>query len=283
MAAAVAVLAVGACHEPLDDAPSGAQSAETSPTIRRGAKVVVERTAGEFLEATVLTEQKEHLRLQTVNGAESLRVSRTDVYPLSQRHLASGATAYAICELGRLSWSACRVTSRVGNQANVVTPEGKEFSITREQVLQATALTRMNIEDLFARAKRRQQFQQDLTRARDPRAPVGWRVSANERVVAKRQGDWFTARVVEIEDDGVRVRFKGHSVLEKIDMDHVIPEPPYRVALKRGDFALLRPRAAAEAWVYVRVRVSTDDLKVEDVNGHVTQVNYTSLIPLVAP
>jgi hypothetical protein len=138
----------------------------------------------------------------------------------------------------------------------------------------------MNIEHLFVRSERQQQFLRDLQQAGRPQAPVGWRPSPRERVVARRGDDWYTARVHELEDDGVRVRWRGQANIEKVANRDLVPEPPYRSGLQRGDFAMVRPRADSEPWTYVRVRAVTDDFKVEDVKGEVTHVNKTALVPI---
>jgi hypothetical protein len=245
--------------------------------------VVVERTAGEFLEATVLREQDGHLRLQTTNGAESLRVAPTDVYSIEQPASKLEPGSYAICGIQRLLWSGCKVLKTTNSSVVIETLDHDRLTLAPERVLQATELTRMNIKEQFERHKRRKAFLRRLAEAKGPAAPSGWRAAPRERVVARRRGDWFTARVHELEDDGIRVRFKGHAVPEKLALRDVIPEPPYKYHFKRGDFALLRPKAAADPWIYVRVRAAPDELKVEDATGRLTHVDDTAVIPMPSP
>ena len=248
----------------------------------RGMRVVVERTAGEFLEATVLEVKGEHLRLQTADGAQALRVLHTDVYVLAEPALESSPGEYAICGVGRASWQGCRLTALDGDERVILTADSQEHRLPKERVISATALTRMNIEHVFRRMRQRRQFLEDLGKAGTARPPPGWSPGPRERVVARRGDDWYTARVHELEDDGVRVQWRSDSTIEKVITAHIVPEPPYPAELQRGDFALLRPQAQAEPWTYVRIRGVSDDYKVEDAQGNVKHAGKTQLIPIAS-
>jgi len=276
--AAIPSVALG-CRETSEHAPS--PTLPTAPVrAERGMRVVVERTAGEFLEATVLEAKGEQLRLQTADGSQTLRVLHTDVYLLSDPRLESSPGEYAICDIGGHHWRACQLTALDGRERVVLTSDAREHRLNQQQVLAVTALTRMNIEHLFQRMHQRRQFLEDLAKAGTARPPEGWRPSPRERVVARRGDDWYTGRVHELEEDGVRVQWRSDSSVEKVAKDHIVPEPPYPLELKRGDFAMLRPKAQADPWTYVRVRAVNDGYKVEDAQGTVTMAEKTQLIPL---
>jgi hypothetical protein len=248
--------------------------------VKRGSRVVVEGTAGEFQEATVLEELDEHLRLQSADGSHSLRVSRNDVYSLTHPETESAAGQYAVCEIKRLVWTGCKVLARVGARTSVLTASAEELELSPERVLRATELTKMNIEHAFSKTERQRRFMQELNAAGAPHAPQGWRPGPRERVVARRRDDWHAGRVVELEDNGVRVAWEDTGGVDKVPSDAILPEPPYPVAPARGDFALMRPRAESEPWVYVRVRSTSDEYKVEDIKGEVLRANRTALIPM---
>lgn len=259
---------------------SDAKPALSSPPVARGTHVIVERTAGNFMEATVLEEQGEHLRLQSADGSQSLRASKTSVYSLAPPITEATPGEYAICAVQRLVWKGCKIISAKANEVTVITAQGERYHLARPKVLRAGELTRMNVKQTFARAELRAQFLRELSQAGAPLAPPGWRPGPRERVIAKRQNDWYAARVHELEEDGVRVSWQDTLSTEKVRSDELIPEPPYPGTLTRGQFALMRPRAESEPWVYVKVRTASDPYKVEDIKGDVSHVGHTALIPL---
>jgi len=257
-----------------------AKPAASAARMERGSRVIVERTAGNFIEATVLEEQGEHLRLQSADGSQSLRVSKTSVYSLSPPTTESMPGQFAICAVQRLVWKGCKVLSAQANQIAVVTAQSDQYRLGPGEVLRASELTRMNVEQTFAKAEERAHFLHELSSAGVPLAPAGWRPSARERVIAKRGNDWYAARVHEIEEDGVRVSWQDNATTEKVANDEIIPEPPYPTHLTRGQFALMRPRVESEPWVYVKVRAASDGYKVEDIKGEVSHAGHTALVPL---
>jgi len=259
-----------------------AQPAASTARVDRGARVIVERTAGNFIEATVLEEQGEHLRLQSADGSQSLRVSKTSVYSLSTPSTESMPGQFAICAVQRLVWKGCKVLSVQANQVAVVTAQADQYRLRPSEVLRASELTRMNVKQTFAKAEERAHFLHELSLAGVPLAPSDWRPSARERVIAKRGNDWYAARVHEIEEDGVRVSWQDNATTEKVANDEIIPEPPYPAHPTRGQFALMRPRVESEPWVYVKVRAASDAYKVEDIKGEVSHVGHTALVPLTS-
>lgn len=287
LASACSLIINYGCDRPDDDAPAAditpVAGFAATPNVKRGTHVVVERSAGEFIEATVLEVQGDYLRLQSADGAHSLRVPRTNVYSLSETPSETAQGEYAICGVERLLWIGCKVLGATRNQTAVITTTAHEKQLPRRRVLSATELTRMNVRHAFARLERRTQFLKDLKQAGSPHPPQGWRPGPRERVIARRDNDWYAATVHEIEDDGARVRWRDNLNIDKIEAGDLIPEPPYRTAPKRGEFALMRPRAESEPWVYVKIRATTDEFKVEDVKGDILHVGATALVPMTHP
>ncbi len=263
-----------------ESAASDAKPVESAAPVQRGVHVIVERTAGNFIEATVLEEQGEHLRLQSADGSHSLRASKTSVYSLSPPITEATPGEFAICAVQRLVWKGCKVLSAQANEVAVVTAQAQQYRLAQTEVLRAGELTRMNVKQTFAKAELRARFLRELRLAGTPLAPPGWRPGPRERVIAKRQNDWYAARVHEIEEDGVRVSWQDNPNTEKVGSDELIPEPPYPGQLTRGQFALMRPRVESEPWVYVKVRAASGDYKVEDIKGETSHVGHTALIPL---
>ena len=177
-----------ACHRN-ESSASDAKPAASVPPVARGSHVIVERTAGNFMEATVLEEQGEHLRLQSADGSQSLRASKTSVYSLSPPVTEATPGEFAICSVQRLVWKGCTILSAQANEISVVTAQAEQYRLSRPKVLRASELTRMNVKQTFAKAERRAQFLRELNQAGVPLAPPGWRPGPRERVIAKRQND----------------------------------------------------------------------------------------------
>lgn len=263
---------------PAPPAPSGASEPQ------RGASVVFEKVAGEFLEGTVLERNGDRLRVQTHDGHASLNLTAEDVYSLSRPHLETAPGRFAVCGTGAKRWQGCRVESSQPGRVSVLTLDGAKHTLATDRVLSLSSLSQMNVQRAFERAAKQRRFESDLTQAGAPVAPEGWTPHAGERVIALRKGEWYTAHVHEFEKDGaIRVRFRSDGEIEKLERASIIPEPPYRQAIERGDFALLRPKAESRPWIAVRVRgVETEEaeFKVQDVNDQIYDATSTALVPL---
>ena len=86
---------------------------------------------------------------------------------------------------------------------------------------------------------------------------------------------------IEIEDDGVRVRWQADRRVAKLPAQHVVPAPPYEPPPRRGQYALLRPVSLAQPWEPVRVVGATGDLLVvKDSGGNQRSVQLRNLVPL---
>jgi hypothetical protein len=282
---ALAAFAATACREEPSQSTAAKASASARGAPARGAQVVFEKVAGEFVEGTVLERKEDRLRVQTHDGQASLNLTAAGVYPLVHARLETSNGSYAVCATAPRRWQGCRVESCRGDRVSVVTPDDEKHSLPKARVLRLSSLSQMNVHRAFERAGKRRVFESDLARAGAPVAPSDWRPHAGERVIALRKGEWHTAHVHEFEKDGgIRVRFRSDGEVEKLERTNIIPEPPYRRTLERGDFALLRPQAESQPWLAVKVRGFGTErgphFKVQDINDEQYEVAATSLVPL---
>jgi hypothetical protein len=260
----------GAAEAPVEPAP---------PAVKRGDRVVVERRAAEFVEARVLQVLDGRLKLQTVPDRVGVTVAAGDAYPIAAPR--AEPSEIGVCRVGPAAWSGCKLQSTAG-ELRAALPDGSQRRIQAKDVVSVSELTRMNIQSRFGRAGARREFERAAERAGRPRSPKGWTPGGGERVVARRDTAWFSATVHEIEDDGVRVRFRADDGETKLDFLDVVPEPPHATKLERGAFALRRPASPAEAWVTVRVKSARRaGLVVEDANGDEHEETARELIPLL--
>jgi hypothetical protein len=213
-----------------------------------------------------------------------MRVTISDAYSLKAASRFTGKAGVGICEMRAQHWEACRVTSRTGGKLQVVVPEGKAQSLEPGRVLSPSALTRMNIESRFSQAESLAKFTAAAQRFSEPKRPPKWTPRPRERVLGRLDGQWYTGSVHEIEDAGVRMKWRGSDRVSEVPFGNLAPEPPYRAVAKRGEFALLRPEAEAGAWRVVRVESTADgEVKVVDAQGKKSSARRTELVPMREP
>jgi hypothetical protein len=86
-----------------------------------------------------------------------------------------------------------------------------------------------------------------------------------------------------LEEGGVRVLFQGSDHPEAVPPNSVVPMPPYPRTVSRGDFALARPKSAAEPWLRVRVEaLGPEEAVVIGEDGERQRFEARELVPLVA-
>jgi hypothetical protein len=246
----------------------------------RGDQVVVEQTAAQFFQGRVLEVENNQLRVE-VSGGRSVLVEPGDAYPLPPRKR-SVPRQLAICRTGDRKWEGCRIESLQGSRIFARSAEDQEYSVGPDQVLAPSPLTELNLRRDFQRSRARADFVRAVEKAGQPRAPVGWKASPGERVLARKDNGWFTARVHEIEHDGLRVRWESDGEVIKVPMENVVPQPRYGSSpLMRGDFGLLRPTSLAEPWRPVQVRSVEDrDLRVLSLEGELLSTSAQDVVPL---
>jgi len=210
------------------------------PSIVRGDRVVVEATAAEFFEARVLQATKESLRVAPVEG-DPLSVAPGDVYRLPPAQARFDLGALAICRVED-AWVGCRIEERSASGFTVFTTSGKRAELPREALLQPSAVTELNLQSRFARAAARAAFLDAWRRAGTPTAPPGYRPAPRARVVAKREGGWYTAVVESVSADSASVTFPADAWSGQLGPKDLAPAPSSANAPpSRGDFVLVRP------------------------------------------
>jgi hypothetical protein len=245
---------------------------------------VVEHRAAEFWEAQVLSAEGGWLKLQRVDNQEPHRADAGDAYALDSSSRAPREVgAVAICGAGSQRWVACRIESRRQGQLAAIDPSGERMQLEPRRVLTPTRLTAENIEAAFEAAARLRAFERAAQRYSAPAVSKSWRPAAKERVLALSGQEWLTAFVHELEDDGVRVRWRANERISKVSWSEVAPEPPYRQHFAAGDFALLRPSLESEPWRVVRVTSTREPIRVELPSGEERQSRLADLVPLRGP
>jgi hypothetical protein len=177
----------------------------------------------------------------------------------------------------------CRVEST--NEDSVVARDTDDVRVTldKAKLLAPTGVTQLNLERHFARTRERTAFANAVTQAGAPRVPRAWRPTGKERVVARSNAGWFSARVRDIEDDGVLVEWTSDGRVSRVGPSELVPEPPWGPAPERGALALLRPEAATRAWQPVRVVSAGPEYVVENAAGERRGAALRDLLPLGSP
>jgi hypothetical protein len=267
----------GACSK-----REAAPNPDPSPVLARGDQVVVEQTAAHFFEGRVLAAEGGRLRVQAVDGTDSLSVAANDVYrlPPSRRELAPGALA--IC--GRAAdWVPCRLETASGSLLRATTATGVAFELPRERIVLPSALTELNLKRYFARSEAELDFSRSANSAGEPRQEPGWHPAKHERLLAKVGSDWFTAYVRELGDDNVVVTLSVAQRVATIPSSALAPEPPssFAAEVHRGDFVLVRPDTPSDPWARRLVRgVNPTELKLSDATGAVKIASPREVVPL---
>ncbi|MBN1605033.1 MAG: hypothetical protein JW940_00285, partial [Polyangiaceae bacterium] len=257
------------------------QTAGAQPA--RGDRVVVEQTAATFFEARVLEAKGESLRLQTHDG-ELVSAQMGDVYRLPGPAAGLRPGLLAICRTEPRQWTGCRVESVSERTVAVSDASGRHMELARNQVLLPTAVTLLNLEHRFDLVRQQADFELAFRRAGRPMPPAGWRPSLDEKVVARLGSEWFTAKIHEITDDGLYVRWAVDGQITEVAREDVVPQPAPRGAIARGSYALARPASPAKPWRPVRVLAGTDDaLTITDAAGHELPARARDIIPLPNP
>lgn len=286
-ALSVALLGVVGCSRK-ETSPAPTPAPRTTPTgLARGTDVVVEQAAGEFYQGKVLGVDAGTLKVQRVEG-DVVDVPRSDAYPISAPATEPRPGSYAVCRRGEDLWESCRVVRREAEHFRVEDLQGRERRVLPEGVLEPTPLTRGNLERRFEQARASRSFQKAAQRAGKPRAPAAWRPGPRERVLALWEGQWFSARVIRIRDDGsVRVRWDRDGREAELNRRYTIPEPPYDELPRAEQFALLRPPTVSRPWSPVRVKrvdprreLKIQEFVVENELGRTQRAAARDLVPL---
>lgn len=263
-------------------------------TWRRGEIAVVESTAADFFESQVVEVTSTQLKIQKYHGGEILKVGIGDAYRIPAKSIEPPPNSWLICQMHPHVWSACRLVRRssqpmvdagvgqIEREFTVVDPLGEEQSLRGDGlIIEPSGLTAMNIQRRFAQSSRRVNFEKSLREAGGPRLPSGWQPASRRPVLARREGQWFGAQVVEIDDKRVVVRWDGMRSTTDLAREELAPQPPICGTVARGDRALRRPAGSGGAWTPVAV-ISVDEsgVVVEDVERHRATLALTDLCPL---
>jgi hypothetical protein len=265
------------CRSRTEPSPHGARDAG----ISRGEQVVVEASAAEFFEARVIEVATGELRVQAVAGGESRRVVPSDVYRLTTP--ASVPTGFAICRGAPSRWIGCRIDSVDDARVRAVDLQGNSLTLASGDVLVPNAVTELNLRHAFRESDRRIGFERDVERAGRPHAPRGWRPSPQERVLARDGRAWYSARIHEIEDERLHVRWQTDERITELGYADVVPEPPYPTPPERGAIVLVRPNVIAQAWAPMRVKTTGAEIGVEDAAGARKTVSLRDVVVLSRP
>lgn len=268
------------CRKDVHDVPR----AET-PRFERGDRVLVEPLGGEFFEGRVVAVSGDGLRVERTRNAEAFRVLPADVYRLPSVPAKPEPGRLAICDTGA-SWVGCRIERARGSEVAVVTLDDRSLSLAPRAVLAPTSVTELNLRQRFERRAARARFSEEALRAGEPAAPAGFRPQAQARVVAQRQGDWWTAVVLDsdVDEAEATVRFVTDGHEQVLDFEKIVPDPTHAAPPARGAYVLIRPPSAAEPWKRVRVSNTVDDdVRVVDRDGAELRVPLRDVLWLVPP
>lgn len=275
---AAALLAVAGCRGRAE----GSAHASDARALGRGDLVVVERAAAEFFQGRVLSVNGGSLKVQTTEDGEPVVVASSDAYRVPPSPHAFVAGDPAICRESEARWVACRVQRTVGDTLEMDLGAKEGRVVEAEHVLAPNPVTLLNLKRYFEAVESRLRFEETARAAGDPARPPGWLPEPGEPVIARRDGDWYSARVLQaLEHRGVRVVWESDEHPESLAADAVVPAPPGQRLAARGEFAMIRPKAPAMPWERVRVDATgPDEAVVVGIDGQRRRVGIRRLIPL---
>jgi hypothetical protein len=271
------MLAGAACrHDP------PAEKRVVPPPLGRGDTVIVERAAAEFFEARVLSVSGSSLKVQTSAEGEPLVVASGDAYRVGKPTVAYAAGAAAICKVARTRWEACRVVRANAASVDVELGSGENSTLDPVAVVLPGPVTVLNIERQFELLGARQRFARAALAAGHPRRPSGWNPEPREPLLARKDSDWYSAHAAELlADGGERVVWEGSARGEALPASYVVPIPPYEHTFTRGDFALVHPATAGQAWERVRIEgLGPDEAVIVGADGQRRRLQARGLVPL---
>jgi hypothetical protein len=244
--------------------------------------VIVEQAAAVFQQTRVLEVGGGRLRVDSADGGDSVWIPSADVYTLGKRW-SPAPGGFAICQ-HRSDWLPCKVAQVSGTHVEARDARGKKLELELGAVLEPRPVTELNLKRHFERAAERDAFLAGYARAGSPSKPRGWLPAPRARVIAARDGEWFSAQIHEFDEEVPRVSFALDGRVTEIAVGELAPEPPYDTSgLKRGDFVLRRPPGPAEPWIPVQIRSLGDqELRVADVGGEVATISVRDVVPLSA-
>ena len=259
-----------------------AAHASDARTVARGDLVVVERAAAEFFQGRVLSSSGGSLKVQTSEDGEPVMVAASDAYRIPPVPHAFSPGDPAICSEQDARWVACRIRRAVGNQFEVDLGGTEEKILDAHRVLAPSEVTVLNLKRYFEAVESRRRFEETARAAGAPARPPAWLPEAGEPVIARRDGDWYSARVlVPLEHRGVRVVWESDEHPESLPADAVVPAPPGQRLVLRGEFAMTRPRSPSMPWERVRVDATgPEEAVVVGIDGQRRRVGIRRLVPL---
>jgi hypothetical protein len=252
-----------------------------APQLERGDRVVVEPLGGEFFEGRVIAVSSERLRIERDRTGEQSEVTPNDVYRLPAPAVLAELGRVAICDV-EARWVGCRVESVSGPELRVTTLEDRVAMLPLAKTIAPSPVTELNLTQRFERRAARARFIEEALGAGDPVAPSDFRPVAHARVVARREGQWWSAAVESVDEDDITIRFSSDGLEQEIGVDSLVPEPVNGVPLPpRGAFVLMRPNSPSDAWRRVRVVAAFDsEVKVSDPDGAERSVELRDVLAL---
>lgn len=258
------------------------QARPHGPTFERGDRVVAELVGGEFFEGRVLAVTGERLRIERVRTREVLTAAPGDLYRLPGRLAPKEVGRFGICATGE-DWIGCRIAAVSDGELEVTTLDDRRLSLPRSAVLATSQVTELNLRQRFDRRAAHARFLEEAMAAGEPTPPAGYRPQLQSRVVAPRQGLWWSAVVegLDLEDDEVTIRFLGDGLEQTLPMSSIVPEQGANAAPVRGAFVLVRPASPADAWRRARVvAIFESEARIFDGDGAERSVGFRDLVPL---
>ncbi|HEV8246633.1 MAG TPA: hypothetical protein VGP93_12735 [Polyangiaceae bacterium] len=282
-ALALALSLACACAKSARESRAEAGASSASP-VERGETVVIEQTAASFQQTRVLEVEPGKVRVESADDAESQWIQVADVYRLgSERPPPAGALA--ICRPAPGKWLPCRVERLSAGLVFARDAQGADLALRAMDVLLPRPVTELNLRRYFERAGAARAFLDAFRNAGEPARPRHWVPGPHARVLAKRDGAWYSARIHEYDDEVPRVRFALDDRISEVPLAELAPEPPEDVTgLHRGDFVLTRPSGSAEPWRPAQVHSLGDqEFRVSDLAGSDYSVSVRDLVPLAPP
>lgn len=265
--------------------PSVASAAASGP-FAPGDRVVAEYARAAFVEGTVAIVGPDGLTITEKTGGATRKVDAANVYRLdgpTKQDWDEGDLA--ICRMSAQRWLACRVEASVGDKIAAVDEKGEDATLSPEEVIEPTPVTKLNIEHVFDRVKKAKAFAAAAREAGAPYRPADWKPRKAEGVIVRNGGAYVSATVHEWRKALALVRIAGSDDKPRaVAHEDVWPQPPVDASPTVGGFACLRPSAGEHVWRVVRVNENRDaKVVVGTPNGDKRVVESHDILPFAAP
>jgi hypothetical protein len=248
-----------------------------------GDRVVVEQATAAFVEGIVNSIEREQVRIEVQPSGRVIEQPLSEVYVPGRRPKTPPVAPgnFAVCHMPDGRWRGCRVDGFDNERVRVVDDDAASSEVRWEELLVPTAVTELNVRQRFERSAKRRAFREGARSAIVPRVPSGWRPRVDEKIVARREGEWLPAQIKELRKSGARIHWDDDRRQAEVSWSDIAPQPPVEFAPTIGTYVLAHPIAGPKPWTVMRVESAGQfTMTVSDELGETYQLAPRDVLPL---